>query len=232
MNETVSGLSIVGGTEPPFMEMRIGGQMLRSPIILESFGWVQYREAHEANAMRRTLVLMTLLSAAFTGHAASIFTPSIQNVRFAQESSPANVVVPPTVLTHPAALYTDEAQRRGIQGTVIVQAYFDAYGNISVLRVVKGLGYGLDEAAVAALQGWRFAPALRDGLPVSAVAEIEVPFQLPVKWLAGDGVLVNGRWVTSGELRTVMDAINGKAIVINKTTDPQGRTINSIWVAR
>src|SRR5262249_37683881 len=105
-------------------------------------------------------------------------TPSVQNVRFAQESSPANVVTPPQVLTHPAAAYSAEARQRGIQGNVVVQAYFDANGNVTVVKVVKGLGYGLDENALAALQGWRFAPALRDGLPVSAVAEIEVPFKL------------------------------------------------------
>jgi TonB family protein len=128
--------------------------------------------------MKRTLVLITLLGAAMTAHAASISTPSVQNVRFAQESSPVNVVTPPKVLTHPAAVYTDEARKLGIQGNVVVQAYFDADGNVTVLKVAKGLGYGLDENALAALKGWRFAPALRDGLPVTAIAEIEVPFNI------------------------------------------------------
>jgi TonB family protein len=128
--------------------------------------------------MKRTLVLFTLLCAGLTAQAASTSTPSIQNVRFAPEISPVNVVTPPKVLTHPAAVYTDEARKRGIQGNVIVQAYFDENGNITVLRVLKGLGYGLDENALAALQDWRFAPALRNGLPVSAVAEIEVPFNI------------------------------------------------------
>ena len=45
--------------------------------------------------------------------------------------------------------------------------------------MIKGLGYGLDEAALQALKGWQFSPALRNGLPVTAVAEIEVPFRLP-----------------------------------------------------
>jgi TonB family protein len=128
--------------------------------------------------MKSGLMFFTLLCTALTAHAASTSTPSLQNVRFAQESSPVNVVTPPKVLIHPAAVYTDEARSRGIQGNVVVQAYFDASGNITVLRVVKGLGYGLDETAVAALKDWRFAPALRDGLPVTAIAEIEVPFNI------------------------------------------------------
>jgi TonB family protein len=61
---------------------------------------------------------------------------------------------------------------------VIVQAYFDPDGNVTVLKVKKGLGYGLDENALVALKDWRFSPALRNGLPVSAVAEIEVPFNI------------------------------------------------------
>ena len=109
---------------------------------------------------------------------ASTSRPSTQNVRFAQEITPSNLVIPPHVLTHSSAAYTDEARQRGIQGNVIVQAQFDIDGNFVVLKVMKGLGYGLDESALTALRQWRFSPALRDGLPVSAVAEIEVPFRL------------------------------------------------------
>src|SRR5580765_5745834 len=131
--------------------------------------------------MKRIFVFLALLCAAVTAHAAS--TPSVQNVRFAQEIGPTDLVIPPKVLTHPAAVYTDEARMRGIQSNVVVQAYFDADGNATALKVVIGLGYGLDENAVAALKGWRFSPALQNGLPVSAVAEIEVPFILDIERL-------------------------------------------------
>src|ERR1700748_1660085 len=126
--------------------------------------------------MKHTFVVITLLCAALTAHAAS--STSIQNVRFAQEIIPTDLRTPPQVLTHPAAAYTNDAVQRGVQGNVIVQAYFNTDGNITGLKVVKGLVYGLDENALAVLKGWRFSPALRDGLPVSAVAEFEVPFRL------------------------------------------------------
>jgi TonB family protein len=131
--------------------------------------------------MNSALVLFTLLYAALTAQPASISTPSGQNVRFAQEISTTNLVTPPKVLSHPAAVYTDEARRRRIQGDVIVQAYFDEEGKATPIKVVKGLGYGLDENALEALYRWRFSPALRNGLQVSAVAEIEVPFRFDVK---------------------------------------------------
>src|SRR5215471_13855710 len=122
--------------------------------------------------MKITLVLFTLFCTALTSHAASISAPSVQNVRFAQEISATDLVTPPKVLSHPAAVYTDEARRRGIEGSVIVQARFDEYGSATVLKVMKGLGYGLDDAALEVLKAWRFSPALRNGLPVTAVAVI------------------------------------------------------------
>jgi periplasmic protein TonB len=64
---------------------------------------------------------------------------------------------------------------------VIVQAYFDPKGNATLLKVVKGLGYGLDENALTALKEWRFSPAPQNGLPVSAMAKIEVPFILDIE---------------------------------------------------
>ena len=45
-------------------------------------------------------------------------------------------------------------------------------------RLVRGLGLGLDEAGVRAIQTWRFQPAVKDGHPVAAEANIEVNFRL------------------------------------------------------
>jgi TonB family protein len=144
--------------------------------------------------MKHIFVVLALLCAALTVQAATTSTPTVQNVRFTQESTPVNVVVPPLVLIHPAAIYTDEARKGRIEGDVIVQAYFDEEGKATPLKVVKGLGYGLDEKALEALYWWRFSPALRNGLPVSAVAEIEVPFLFAkhVEVTADAQVLANG----------------------------------------
>jgi TonB family protein len=145
--------------------------------------------------MKRICVIVTVLCAASTAQAASTSTRSVQNVRFAQESTPVNVVTPPKVLIHPAALYTDEARKLHIECDVVVQAYFDGEGKATPLKVVKGLGYGLDEKALEALYWWRFSPALKNGVPVSVVAEIEVPFRFAVDHIqvtANSQTLVNG----------------------------------------
>ncbi len=46
---------------------------------------------------------------------------------------------------------------------VIVEAEFDINGNFKVLRVAKGLGFGLDEQTLEVFKTYRFVPAYRSG---------------------------------------------------------------------
>lgn len=137
----------------------------------------------ERSLYRTALVLIVLVGRASAAPApASSPTPAvtIQSVRIGNaDVIPSGLVVPPTVIGYTPAGYTAEARQHRIQGTVTVQALFDIDGNFTVLRVVKGLGDGLDEKALTALQSWRFAPAQKHGERVSVIAEIEIPFKLP-----------------------------------------------------
>jgi periplasmic protein TonB len=84
----------------------------------------------------------------------------------------------PTCLYCPRASFSDEARKAKYQGTVVLQLVITPDGRGTHIEVVKGVGMGLDEEAVKAAQGWRFNPAKLDGKPVSAIATIEVEFQL------------------------------------------------------
>lgn len=86
---------------------------------------------------------------------------------------------PPIALVHPAPAYTAEALQAGIDGTVTVRAEFDIDGHVRVLEIVDGLGYGLDEAALAAVETWSFRPAYRSGRRVAVVANVDVEFHNP-----------------------------------------------------
>jgi TonB family protein len=82
------------------------------------------------------------------------------------------------VLAKPLPIYTAEARNLHIEGDVTLEVRFTAAGGVEVLRVVSGLGHGLDEQARLAAQKIRFKPATRDGKPVDQVSVIHVVFQL------------------------------------------------------
>ncbi len=85
---------------------------------------------------------------------------------------------PVEILAKPNPVYTEEARRLKIEGDVLVEAVFTASGEVRVGRIVRGLGHGLDEAAVRAAQQIRFKPARRDGQPVDFPAVVHIVFQL------------------------------------------------------
>jgi TonB family protein len=85
----------------------------------------------------------------------------------------------PVEITYkPNPVYTDEARNLKLEGEVLLEMSFSANGTLHVNRVVRGLGHGLDEAAVAAANKIRFKPAMRGGQPVDSTAIVHVVFQM------------------------------------------------------
>jgi TonB family protein len=85
---------------------------------------------------------------------------------------------PVEILFKPKPAYTVEARGMRLEGEVSLQVIFQASGTIRVVRVVRGLGHGLDEAAQQAAQRVRFKPAMRGGVPVDTNATIKISFEL------------------------------------------------------
>ena len=92
------------------------------------------------------------------------------------DAGPATVPVEITFKPQPA--YTEEARGLKLEGEVLLEVMFEANGTLHVNRVVRGLGHGLDEAAIAAANKMRFKPALRMGQPVDSTAVVHVMFQM------------------------------------------------------
>lgn len=82
------------------------------------------------------------------------------------------------VLFKPIPVYTDEARKLRIEGDVILEVEFLSSGTLRVIRVVRGLGYGLDEAATAAAQQIRFKPAQASGQAVDSRNTVSIVFRL------------------------------------------------------
>ena len=85
---------------------------------------------------------------------------------------------PVEILSVPKPVYTDEGRAKKIEGDVLVQVVFTASGDVKVLRIVQGLGYGLDESAESAARQIRFKPAEQDGQPVDFPAIAHIKFAL------------------------------------------------------
>ena len=92
------------------------------------------------------------------------------------DSGPASTPVEITYKPNP--VYTEEARSMKLQGEVLLEVNFLANGTLHVNRVVRGLGHGLDEAAVAAANKIRFKPALSSGQPIDSTAIVHVTFQM------------------------------------------------------
>jgi TonB family protein len=95
-----------------------------------------------------------------------------------QVISGASKDTPVSLLSKPAPSYPSEARQRKIEGDVELEVEFYATGQVRVLRVLQGLGYGLDEAAVTAAEQIRFNPARHDGQPVDSHGRLRIVFRL------------------------------------------------------
>ncbi len=74
--------------------------------------------------------------------------------------------------------YSEEARAAKYQGTVTLYVEIGPDGIAHHARILHGLGLGLDEKAIEAINQWRFTPGTKDGMPVTVAASIEVNFRL------------------------------------------------------
>ena len=144
-----------------------------------------------ANGVRGVVASTGFGSGVATGNSRASSASSVHQAGFGDADVPA----PPTVQSRPAAQaavkmvpaeiiskpvprYTEDARAKRIEGEVLLEVVFEASGRLRVVRVVRGLGHGLDDAAVHAAEQIRFKPALKDGQPSDSTAVVHIIFQL------------------------------------------------------
>jgi periplasmic protein TonB len=88
------------------------------------------------------------------------------------------LTAPPAVAHKVAPAYTQQAIQAGIEGAVVLYAEIGIDGGAHSLRVIRGLGYGLDQRAIEAVRRWTFYPAMKNGVPATTPATIQVEFHL------------------------------------------------------
>jgi TonB family protein len=118
------------------------------------------------------------------GRGATVQTAGFSTQQFTQggtkpqqaESGPATT--PVEIISKPNPVYTEEARRLRLEGEVLLEVLFAANGQLRVNRVVRGMGHGLDDAAVSAANKMRFKPAQHYNQPIDSTAIVHVVFQL------------------------------------------------------
>jgi len=91
---------------------------------------------------------------------------------------PGSGIEPPRLLREVKAEYTEDARRRGITGDVELEIVVRRDGSVGDVRVLRSLGAGLEQRAIAAVRQWRFSPARRKGEAVDVIVEVAVEFTL------------------------------------------------------
>lgn len=99
-------------------------------------------------------------------------TPKVKRAAVVSNTTPVEI------LFKPRPAYTDEARTKRVEGEVVLRVAFSASGDVRVLQVERGLGYGLDQSAEEAARQIRFRPAQADGQPVDSIAFVHITFQL------------------------------------------------------
>ena len=91
---------------------------------------------------------------------------------------------PGTGITAPAIVrevkpdYTEDGRRRQIEGDVVLEIVVRSDGSVGSVKLLQGLGAGLDQRAIDAVRQWRFSPAKRYGVPVDVIVEVAMEFKL------------------------------------------------------
>ncbi len=104
-----------------------------------------------------------------------------------QDANPSSVAVPlkvggnvkpPRAVFTPDPEYSEQARKKGYQGTCALRLIVGVDGKPHDIELARSIGMGLDEKAIEAVARWRFDPARRDGQPVPVQINIEVAFRL------------------------------------------------------
>jgi TonB family protein len=92
----------------------------------------------------------------------------------------------PVVIQAVAPQYTPGAISKKIEGSALVSLQVDENGNPNHIRVLRGLGNGLDAKAIEAVEHYKFKPGMKDGKAVAVEWNLEIKFMLPseegVEW--------------------------------------------------
>lgn len=171
------------------------GYLLKSQALVTFLGEVPFRKEDESaeardNRFRQSAeALEKYLQLDPNAEDKQTWTEQAESLRFYVAShrtgngtkdvfSGKDVTTKARVLVKPEPAYTERARQALVTGTVVLRAIFASDGTVKYFLIVKGLPYGLTEAAIRAARKIKFLPATIDGRPVSMFIQLEYNFNL------------------------------------------------------
>jgi len=124
---------------------------------------------------------MTIGPATRAAHGSNVsngVTPTPSSDSPAEPAAEASVDTPARLLVGSSASYTREAEAAGIEADVPLEIVVDSAGSVIGARALSHVGYGLDDAALRSVRGYRFSPARRESKPVTVRMRWLMRFQL------------------------------------------------------
>ena len=91
---------------------------------------------------------------------------------------PGGAISAPQVVFAPEPQFSEQARKTKTSGNVLVYLQVDPNGRPMKVRVLRGIGMGLDEKAVEAVAHYKFKPAMENGHPVTVEMQVEVNFEI------------------------------------------------------
>ncbi|MGI9100946.1 MAG: energy transducer TonB [Terriglobales bacterium] len=107
-----------------------------------------------------------------------ILQPDVSEANFPIIYKVGGRITKPKLLHDPEPEYEPAARDAKIQGTIVLWLVVDPEGKPQNIRIMRSLGFGLDDRAAQTVRDWRFQPATRDGQPVNVGLHVEVNFRL------------------------------------------------------
>jgi len=87
-------------------------------------------------------------------------------------------ITAPAIVREVKPDYTEEGRQRRVEGDVVLEIVVKSDGSVGNVKLLQGLGAGLDQRAIDAVRQWRFSPAKRYGTPVDVIVEVAMEFKL------------------------------------------------------
>ncbi len=84
----------------------------------------------------------------------------------------------PTLAAKQEPVYSQDALSYRVEGEVWLGVMVTKAGLADEIVVMRSVGFGLDEQAIAAVRAWRFNPAMKNSKAVEKFATIAVSFHM------------------------------------------------------